>query len=392
MLFITPPHNAEAIRAFCARFNEGLRVEYKSTFDDNVRRNLPKVVSSFANSLGGVLVVGVNALNGVPQQPIDGFRIPNEELALTIENICLQGMNPPVIPRTTVVPSDAPDRTFLVIEVDESVEAPHAIENSKRVYVRTGNAATPYDGADVELIIELIKRREEPSRRYQYLLSTARTRAATVVPDDAIHVVIAVSPTFPRRSLCDRNDVWNFLNDSRYRVGRYFPLQTLRRVSDGVASFDQDQEYAQVNAFGLLFTKRVISLYHTDNQPDVILIGEIFHPLLKLLHCANAFYTRVGYHGNLEMTLSVENVRNQKMHFIEDPFRFYTPANFECFEHSVSVSETSSSELLRQDIVEVVQNHLQQLCWSFWQSTEEFPSNDMRAYVARVIGQMNIRA
>jgi hypothetical protein len=70
MLFVTPPQDVAEIRAFCGRFNEGLRGEYKSTFDDNVRRNLPKIVSSFANSLGGVLVVGVNAANGVPQQPV----------------------------------------------------------------------------------------------------------------------------------------------------------------------------------------------------------------------------------------------------------------------------------------------------------------------------------
>jgi len=127
MLFVTPPQNVEAIRAFCAQFNEGLRVEYKSTLDDNVRRNISKVVSSFANSLGRVFVIGVNAADGVPQLPIEGFAARAEELALTVENICLQGINPPVVPRITIVPSDIADRIFLVVEVDESWEAPHAI-------------------------------------------------------------------------------------------------------------------------------------------------------------------------------------------------------------------------------------------------------------------------
>lgn len=47
MLFTKRPENVDDIRAFCARFREGIRVEYKSVFDDNVRRALPKVVSSF---------------------------------------------------------------------------------------------------------------------------------------------------------------------------------------------------------------------------------------------------------------------------------------------------------------------------------------------------------
>jgi len=106
MLFRATPRNAGDIRSFCAQFNEGIRVEYKSRFDDNVRRALPKVVSSFANSVGGVLVIGVNAADGVPQNPIEGFERPPEELPLTVENLCIQGINPPVFPKTTVIDSD----------------------------------------------------------------------------------------------------------------------------------------------------------------------------------------------------------------------------------------------------------------------------------------------
>ena len=141
MLFPSVPQSAAQIRGFCERFNEGIRVEYKSAFDERVRKALPKVVSSFANSLGGVLIVGVVAPNGVVQTPIEGFLKPSEELPLTVEGICIQGINPPLFPRTTVVDSDIPGSAFLVIEVDEIWEAPHAIENSKKVYVRTGNAA-----------------------------------------------------------------------------------------------------------------------------------------------------------------------------------------------------------------------------------------------------------
>src|SRR5216683_770225 len=157
MIFLQRPITVQHIRDVCARFNEGLRVEYKSTFDASVRAQLPKIVSSFANSQGGVLVVGVPAVKGVPAPPIEGFaRPPREDLPLTVENICLQNIHPPVLPRTEMVHSDVPDKVFLVIEVDESGEAPHAIENSRRVYVRTGNAANPYDLAEVDLIIDLL--------------------------------------------------------------------------------------------------------------------------------------------------------------------------------------------------------------------------------------------
>src|ERR1700730_4960421 len=150
MIFIERPLTFQNVPDACAGFNEGVRVEYKSAFDANVRDKLPKVISSFANSQGGVLIVGVNTTNGVPQPPFEGFASqPREEYPLTVENICLRNIHPPVLPRTQIVESDVAGKVFLVIEIDESAEAPHAIENSKRVYVRTGNAADLYDLAEV---------------------------------------------------------------------------------------------------------------------------------------------------------------------------------------------------------------------------------------------------
>ena len=134
MLFVDRPITVEHVRAFCGNFTEGLRVEYKRAFDASVRDKIAKVISSFANSQGGVLVIGISAINGVPQPPFEGFvQPPRDELRLTVENICLTSIYPPLLPITTVVASDIPEHVFLVIEVEESSQAPHAIENSQKV-------------------------------------------------------------------------------------------------------------------------------------------------------------------------------------------------------------------------------------------------------------------
>ena len=137
MLFLQPPENAAGIRNFCRQFNENIHVEYKQNFDGNVRNSLAKIVSSFANSLGGVLILGVSAPNGVPVESIEGFDKPNDELRLTIQNICLQSLNPPVLPKIMEVESDTTGEVFVVIEIAESEAASHAIENRTKVYVRT---------------------------------------------------------------------------------------------------------------------------------------------------------------------------------------------------------------------------------------------------------------
>jgi hypothetical protein len=135
---------------------------------------------------------------------------------------------------------------------------------------------------------------------------------------------------------------------------------------------------------------RDMAVNRQANEPGVILIGEVFHPLLRLLHCANAFYEHVGYRGNIEATLAVTNVRAQKLPFLRDPYRLHPAENYECFEDTVSVSQRSSSELLRENLHEIVQDVLRQISWSFWQSAEEFPANALHDYIEEIIGRMGL--
>src|SRR6266849_5661724 len=214
MLFPERPISVEHFPSICARFGEGYRVESNGTFDANGRGKIPKVLSSFENSHGGLLVVGVDTLNGVPQPPFQGFQaFQREEFALTVENICLQNIYPQLLPQTTVVDSGVTGHVFLVIEVDESAQTPHAIENSRKVYVRTGNAANPYELADVDLILDLVKRRKEPFELRARLLERARKRFNTHLDikhadrggertDLGTLLQLSIGPRFPTRQLC----------------------------------------------------------------------------------------------------------------------------------------------------------------------------------------------
>ena len=43
------------IEDFCREFGEGVRVEYKQEID--IKKHIPKIVSSFANAYGGIFVI-----------------------------------------------------------------------------------------------------------------------------------------------------------------------------------------------------------------------------------------------------------------------------------------------------------------------------------------------
>ena len=54
-MFTKPANEIEFsdIEDFCRGFGEGVRVEYKQQI-----ANIPKIVSSFANTLGGIFIIG----------------------------------------------------------------------------------------------------------------------------------------------------------------------------------------------------------------------------------------------------------------------------------------------------------------------------------------------
>jgi hypothetical protein len=402
VLFIERPITLAHIREFCARFNEGLRVEYKRNLDANVREKLPKVISSFANSHGGVLVVGVDTLDGVPQAPFEGFEPPaREEFVLTVENICLQNIYPPVIPRTTVVVSDVLNRVFLVIEVEESGEAPHAIENSRKVYVRTGNAANPYDSADVDLIIDLVRRRKEPLELRDRLTESAEGRAGQVVGSQEIYSQVTICPRFPRSALCSSEEVYDFVQNTRYRGGDFINRNHLNRVPDGVAGriperAGASEAYEEINRFGLLFAKtrfRQMPWEGVDGQP-VLLYGDLFHSLCKFLYCAEHFYRATGFRGDVLIRVWLHNVAGERMTFYRLGgmiLENVTPDDFRCIAQVVSAERLVDVVRIATNKLAVLTDILGELAWSFWQSFGAFPRNRLDAYAAETLRGMGLR-
>ena len=389
MLFMRPPNQAADVLQFVRKFNEGIRVEYKSAFDESVRRSTAKMISAFANTLGGVALIGVTTHSGIPQEPIQGFDIPNEELPLVIEQICLQGINPPVIPKITQVPSDIPGKCFLVIEVDASPEAPHAIENSRRVYVRTGNAANPYDLADVDTIIERFTRRQAVEKIRIELIERQKARSAYSLPSGSKpKIAVSICPSFPHRPLAPRQDIWQFASTETYREGRFVPGNSIRRTIDGVnGSTKQGTAYLDVGQHGNVFWKAILEprlLY--ANVPNSIFLpfSDVFQLVLKCTVCACRLYRTVNYRGPIQIDMQIDNCAGSSMPFLQERNQIFELDSFRCVEPKVSAQLQSNSENLdaEDDVIEVLQELLGQFCWSFWQLEEPFPDQEFHRYIA----------
>jgi hypothetical protein len=378
-----------------------VRVEYKAIFDGSVRDQLPKIVSSFANSQGGVLVIGVRAVNGTPQEPFEGFAVaPREEYPLTVENICLRNIHPPLFPRTEVVQSDVPGQVFLVIDVDESSESPHSIENSKKVYVRTGQAANPYDLADVDLIIDLVKRRREPLERRDRLIAIAVGRSEDRVDRLAPFLEIRICPSFPRTPLCSTQEAWEFLRNIPARVRELVSINSLRRIPDGAASVTLREpgqpgatQYLEVNRYGMLLLSRPFGTTTWHGNQDLrqqLRFADLFQALLRFTVLAQHFYTDYGFAGAFTIQVSLQRVRGQSMRFVGPPqdMPFDDPEDFRCHSTEVFAERLVTLDQIRDRKAEVLTEILTELTWAFWQHLRDLPVDVLRVNVQQLINQI----
>ena len=137
------------VQAFCAEnLPEGTRLDYKAEF----AKELEKLLCAFANPYGGLILVGVDSDKNTdtPLWPPKGISlVPG--LELTVQQKAADAVYPPVpvqVSRPLPIPGKS-DRVLLVIRIDPSPEAPHAIEKNRKVYERTGNRNQPNELADL---------------------------------------------------------------------------------------------------------------------------------------------------------------------------------------------------------------------------------------------------
>ena len=174
----------EDVESFCKEWAEGVRVEYKQ----EITRSIPKIVSSFANTHGGIFLIGVEAdkTTNMPIFPISG--IPNRRgIEEQIQQRAEMSINPPVRPEVTVVNVPGGANVVVVIRVTESsLLAPHAIEDATKVYFRVGSVTQPYELklANMELIAHMLKRREDSQVVARQILNRIEERVSNVEPSN----------------------------------------------------------------------------------------------------------------------------------------------------------------------------------------------------------------
>ena len=374
MLFSSPLHSLDLrqIEQFCRNWPEGVRVEYKRELDT---RHIPKIVSSFANTVGGVWIIGVAAdVENRAVFPIRGIsRTAGIEERIT--QSCYHNLYPPLLPDIKIidVPGDG-EHVLVVVQILESVEAPHAIENSTKVYIRTNTTTEIIQMAEIDRIEYLLKRRQQPEQMREEMIEDMRGRSRIGPPS----IRIVVSPRYPWRSILGEDVLLARLKELSH-PGTYVNLRHfIRLVRGGFMSeevhplVDQAAFHFEVNLHG------IISCYVTlgVDGPRVFL-DQIVSEIGRALNLAR--YLLKGTQANILARVQLDGVRDSMI----------TASGWQGNLRSVEEIVQAEDNLILESLDDVLlfPDHIaelvRQLMWSFNMSDREVITRATKAILTK---------
>jgi len=307
---------------------ESTVLECKNDLPSN--KQIAKSISAFANTYGGVLVIGINAPNGTPCDPFEGInydkKVSYEE---KIQNILLDSVKEPLFPEIHVCPPKK-GKTFIIVRVPESELTPHRVENNTKIYIRTGDASNPVESASWDKVEWLLSKRSKSLKFKEYLLDESQNYFKEAFIHRGIDInshkyrgifSLRLIPSFPQYEHIQLSNLTNILSEIRISVlNSYFPfyIHQLNRIQNGLHGInyyrnpekpvDGDPfEYIYINKYGLLYW--TIDITRTTKEYDTfeIYLKDMIRNIVLFLLSSIHFYKKLGYWGSLNFSIQLKN-------------------------------------------------------------------------------------
>ncbi len=330
---------------------ENVRLEFKRQVPNEDQ--FAKVLSSFANTFGGYLIVGaaedqgvrgkLGALSGVPQQP--SFR-------QTIQDLCFTKIEPPVMAEVSewIRCPGTEEVGCYVIHVPESLATPHFVFKRGGVWIRTDDQSARWESrlADEREVRYLLDRRDKTIARRRTLIDRARQRFAQYsakVPNLGARLEISILPALPT-SPCFKSheDLQALVRKPIAWRGVGFPgSHSCITQHESVLVQKPGTRFSllQVDLWGQIYF--AIDMEGSEGHPNLMSVHAFAGNLLAFVHfCTQSLRTLAGQELHVEVHIS--NILNKKWGWQEDGF--WNGGGGSIFDDSVSYELTVSlSEL-----------------------------------------------
>lgn len=199
---------------------------------------------------------------------------------------------------------------MVFVRVNESVHAPHTIENSTRVYIRTGSVSQPYKLSDMDRIAYMFKRREHAEVASRTILNRIEATAESKIGLDTerqLQVTVVIRPVFPYRLVIELSTI--------YELFRVFNFA--RRVSGGVAFIlkaSENTDYTEMNEYGIVFHRVMLHHLSLPFNEQKLEYESIFVNFTEQLIHASRLYQECSYLGNIEVSVVLKGIAGGHLH------------------------------------------------------------------------------
>ena len=120
--------------------DEGYKVEFKETFDNNVKKKIPAIVTSFANSEGGWLIIGINDDTHKPTFIQKERGDYSQKISLILKNNKVSPL-PRFETKFIYKPNSNRKEGILIVYIYEGNSTPYVSNGT--IYVRNGSNKEP---------------------------------------------------------------------------------------------------------------------------------------------------------------------------------------------------------------------------------------------------------
>ena len=367
----------EDIVLFCYQgIPENPTLDYKKDFP----KNLQKSIAAFANTLGGLIIIGVDEDDqSKPILPIEGIE-NNRGLAERVTNIILTNISPPVFPEITVCENSDKSKVIVIIRIPQSHQSPHAINQNTQVYLRTNNRNTPEELATIDKIYWLRDKRNNSLMLRHNLIEDAHKRFSRIILSKKEEITntkhnswltILMAPFFPDKYYLSPPEInaqtYNLSVNDVYLTRTKFPASD-RDVGGTLFQngtilndyFNERAYYCEFNCFGLLFYKQNmysrITKSKESNNPT-IRFDEVVARLYNYFELANNYYNFIGYKGHIFFYYKMENIDKYPL--------IFSNSQMNSIDDTIIVSKEYKIQELKNPSVGLYVDALQKLGWAY---------------------------
>lgn len=293
---------------------------------------LEKVISSMANTSGGMILIGVEETKtGGGVVPVKGVPL-NPGLRETVIQIGLNAIYPPLIPEVRVVefksdPSlTGTDKAVVVIRVHES-EGGYAVDQRTAVYVRADNVSERMRKATVEETEWFFNKRQkslevknraiqQAQQHAQQFLIRLRQRHQRSTGEPKGRFVIWTVPTFPRLPFATPQELYEATKKQIRHTPAIapvsFPYGVPHPVFEGIYwAHDESKNYyyTEIHQQGLIYSE--FEFWWDDENGDVFIPGAAASLLSAAAEFGRTLYRHFGYLGLFDLGIRLVGIRNR---------------------------------------------------------------------------------